>query len=71
MLVFTEPTRSGRPAGRSLPQAAASACDLDRVAERRAGAVRLDVVDLGRRDAARRASARADHRLLRAAVRAR
>ena len=55
-----------RPSGRST---APSACDLDRVAERRAGAVRLDVADVARRRRRRVRQRLADHRLLRRAVR--
>ena len=46
MLVLTEPTRSGRSGGAPGPQHRAERLDLDRIAERRAGAVRLDVVDV-------------------------
>ena len=60
MFVLTEPTASGRPGSRPRPSTARQGLDLDRVAERRAGAVRLDVVDVARADAggarARRAS---------------
>ena len=50
MLVFTEPTRSGAsaPAG---AERGGERLHLDRVAERGAGAVGLDVADVGRGDA--------------------
>ena len=49
--------------------AAPSARDLDRIAERRAGAVRLDVVDVAAGSTPRRAERLRDRPLLRAAVR--
>ena len=67
MLVFTEPTSSGRSSRRPGAEHRAERLHLDRVAERRAGAVGLDVVDVGRRDAGV-GQRRADHRLLRRAV---
>ena len=51
MLVFTEPSRHGDPPARGSPSTRAERVDLDRIAERRAGAVRLDVADVARRDA--------------------
>ena len=57
MFVFTEPISSGRAADRPRAEHAAERRDLDRIAQRRAGAVRLDVVDVGRPDARRRPSA--------------
>ena len=53
--VASSPSRRAAddPAGRPAPSTAPSALQLDRVAERRAGAVRLDVGDLARRDARR------------------
>ena len=44
MFVFAEPTRSGGAARRLLPEHASQRRGLDRVAERRAGAVQLDVL---------------------------
>ena len=52
MLVLTEPITSGRLA--RLAQHVAERLHLDGIAERRAGAVRLDVADVARLDAARR-----------------
>ena len=51
MLVLTEPSVSGRSVGRRSTEHRAERLDLDRVAERRAGAVRFDVADLRRVDA--------------------
>ena len=62
MLVFTEPTRSGSARGRRTR--ARQRVHLDRVAQRGAGAVRLDVVDGGGREAGV-GERRADHGLLR------
>ena len=50
MLVLTEPISSGSVAGRSDASAAGERAHLDRVADGRSGAVRLDVSDLGRRE---------------------
>ena len=52
MFVFTDPMASGASAARPAPSTAAEGLHLDRVAERGAGAVGLDVADLARRDAA-------------------
>ena len=51
--VFTDPTTSGRSAAGRCAEHAAERLHLDRIAERGAGAVRLDVVDVGGLDAAR------------------
>ena len=67
-LVLTEPTSSGWSAGAAPAEGGAQGLDLDRVAERRAGAVGLDVADGRRRDAAV-GQRGADDRLLRRAVR--
>ena len=68
MFVLTDPISTGRSTGRPSPSTVAESAHLDRIAERRAGAVRLDVVDVGRSHAAER-QRRADHRFLRRAVR--
>ena len=68
MFVFTEPIISGCAASRSSAEHRAERLDLDRIAERGAGAVRLDVADRARRNA-RGGERRADHRLLRRPVR--
>ena len=47
MFVLTEPISSGWPARRPSPKHGAERLHLDRIAQRRAGAVRLDVVDVG------------------------
>ena len=49
MLDFIEPSHSGRPSGRLLAVGGEQRLRLDRVAQRRAGAVRLDRVDVGGR----------------------
>ena len=67
MLVLTEPISSGRVAGRPAREDGAERPHLDRVAQRRPGAVRLDVVDVRRRDPGA-AERLADHRLLGGAV---
>ena len=51
MFVFTEPTTRGRSAGRAAAERRVQGLELDRVAERGTGAVRLHV---GRRRRARR-----------------
>ena len=50
MLVLIDPIRSGFVAGRSRRQRTGECPHLDGVAERRSGAVRLHVADLGRLD---------------------
>ena len=52
MLVFSEPTTSGRSLGPSDPQHRAERPHLDRIAQRRSGPVGLDVGDLVGRDPA-------------------
>ena len=47
MLDFSEPSHSGRSAGAVLAVGGEQRLRLDRVAERGAGAVRLDGVDVG------------------------
>ena len=69
MFVFTEPTSSGRSACAAVAEHRAQRVHLDRIAERRAGAVRLHVADVAPARCRRRASALADHRLLRRPVR--
>ena len=49
---------SGASAARPAPSARGQRLDLDRIAERGAGAVRLDVVDVGRRQPASASAAR-------------
>ena len=68
MLVLTEPSRSASSGARPAPSTARERVDLDRIAQRRAGAVRLHVGDLVRRDAGV-GQRLADHRLLRGAAR--
>ena len=70
MLVFTEPSDAGTSRGASLAEHGPQRGELDRVAERRAGAVRLDVVDPPRGDAGVPVG-RAQHRLLRRSARGR
>ena len=53
MLDFTEPSQSGLVLGPVLAVGGQQRLRLDRVAERGAGAVRLDGVDVGRRSARR------------------
>ena len=48
MFVLTEPTSSGCRGRAPAPRTAPSAGGLDRVADRGAGAVQLDVLDVGR-----------------------
>ena len=54
MLVLTEPISSGSSGARPSPQHRAQRLHFDRIAQRRAGAVRFDVADFGRLDAAAR-----------------
>ena len=68
MLDLTEPSQQRLVGGAVLAVGGEQRLGLDRVAERGAGAVRLDRVDLGRRSRAL-ARACADHPLLRRAVR--
>ena len=68
MLVFTDPTGSGCALSPSLPADGAERAHFHRIAKRRAGAVRLDIADVGRLHA-RIAERCADHRFLRRAVR--
>ena len=51
MFVFTEPTMQGRPRRRPSASTAPERGELDRIAQRRARAVGLDVIDLARGDA--------------------
>ena len=51
MLVFTEPSAQKLPASVLCAERLGQRGDLDRIAERRAGAVRLDVADRGGVDA--------------------
>ena len=71
MFVLTEPMQQRPVGGAALAEHRAERLHLDRIAERGAGAVRLDVADVARARRRRRASACADHRLLRRAVRRR
>ena len=68
MFVLTEPIGQ-RPAGGPLgAEHGAERAHLDRIAERGAGAVRLDVADTCAASTPRRGQRLADHRLLRRAV---
>ena len=71
MLDLIEPSHSGRSSRAVLAVGREQRLRLDRVAERRAGAVRLDRVHLAPASGPRSASACADHPLLRGAVRRR
>ena len=68
MLVLTEPTTSGPVRRASVHQDRAQRFDLNRIAERGSGAVRLDVADVSGTDAGALERV-ADHRLLRGTVR--
>ena len=67
MLVFTEPTTSGRSATAAGAEHGAEGLDLDRVAQPRAGAVGFDVTDVGGGQAGV-GQRGAEHGLLRRAV---
>ncbi len=67
MFDFSDPSQSGRPAALPLPVRGEQGARLDGVAERGAGAVRLDQVHVGGGDARVR-QCLADHVLLGAAV---
>ena len=66
--VFTDPMTIGCSGRAALTERRAQRTHLDRIAERRAGAVRLDVIDLSRLHAGLRQRL-ADQRLLRRAAR--
>ncbi len=67
MFAFTDPIMQRRIGGPRLAEHARQRLDLDRIAERRAGAVRLHIADLVRRHSCI-GQCLADHRLLRGAV---